>query len=356
MSDYKYFLSANDDRASIVVIKDGSEIFQADQSSHSNINQIVQAALANDPDIFDLFDVSRAVETRFSRLTSRITVVDDEVKLDGDPAPRAISDAIVRHIEAGTEQALVNFLDRLATNPSQDSIQQLYPWLEANGANIDGEEDGSGFTITEEGFLIAYKGVAKDGEGNLVSVYSGRARVDDEEVTGQIPNPIGAVVEMPRSEVTANSAVGCSTGLHAGTYAYATGWARGALLEVLIDPRDVVSVPTDCSAQKLRVSRYTVLDVIDAPHTVPVRGYDPVEAGADWRDDLGWGDGEGDEPEPDGFEIGDDVEVVDNLDGELNDQFVGEFGVVVGFTGDRVEVRLDSGIPLQAHPDELAFA
>ena len=53
----------------------------------------------------------------------------------------------------------------------------------------------------------------------------------------------------------------CSHGLHIGSYDYADGWAGsdGRLLLVEFDPQDAVSVPTDCSFQKLRVCKYTVV-------------------------------------------------------------------------------------------------
>jgi mRNA-degrading endonuclease RelE of RelBE toxin-antitoxin system len=75
--------------------------------------------------------------------------------------------------------------------------------------------------------------------------------------------------------VAFDPSTGCASGLHAGTYEYAKMYASGALLKVVINPRDVVSVPTDSDAQKLRVSRYRVVETIDAPETLPVvGGYD----------------------------------------------------------------------------------
>lgn len=272
MSATNYNIVANEGRASITVVKNG-KMFTADSDSHANISEIIEAAIAGDDDIEELFDIGKAISRKFERLTDRISLSGGRVLLDNDPAPKAISDAIIRHHAAGSDfKPLVNFLDKLANNPSKESVEQLYPWLVAN----------NGFTITEEGDLIAYKGVAKSFD-KYVSVNSGSAIVDGERVTGAIPNEIGSIVEMPRSEVVDDSGVPCGPGLHAGTYTYAEGWARGGLLEVLIDPRDVVSVPSDSSSQKLRVCRYRVLNVIDAPHTVPVVGMEYREP-EDWID------------------------------------------------------------------------
>ena len=53
----------------------------------------------------------------------------------------------------------------------------------------------------------------------------------------------------------------CSHGLHIGSFDYAEGWSGcdGKLLLVEFDPQDAVSVPTDCSFQKLRVAKYKVV-------------------------------------------------------------------------------------------------
>jgi hypothetical protein len=83
--------------------------------------------------------------------------------------------------------------------------------------------------------------------------------VDGVEVKGRIPYVDGSVVTMPRSAVGDNRNIACSTGLHAGTYSYASGYGDTLIL-VKINPRDVVSVPNDSSGQKLRVSRLVVLN------------------------------------------------------------------------------------------------
>lgn len=347
MSNINYYLVANGDRVSITVLKDG-KMHVADSDSHANINEIIEAALHGDENIVDLFDVRRGIERRFERLgaSGRVTISGDDIYLDGDPAPPAISKAILDHYNAGTDfSALVNFLEKLANNPSASSIEQLYPWLDATG----------GFTISEDGDLIAYKGVAVR-DGSYVSVNQGRAIVNGVEVQGAIPNGIGDTIEMPRSEVMDDSSVGCAQGLHAGTYEYAKGWAQGALLEVLIDPRDVVSVPADCGAQKLRTCRYTVLDIIDAPHTTPLRGFARPEF-----DPYGWGDDEdvasfdefyGDE---EGLDIGDVVQIIDDWSGQ-NPDSVGEFGTVIDYEGEDYVVQTDSGRVWVCYDGELEVA
>ena len=181
---------------------------------------------------------------------------------------------MLRFLEAGVEDwvPLVKFFENVQANPNEHSREQLYNWL----AKRD-------FTITPDGLIVGYKGVTRD----YRSILSGTATVDGVVYKGQIPNHIGAVVEMPRDQVQWDPSVGCHTGLHVGTYEYANGFAQGVLLEVHVNPRDVVSVPTDCDWAKVRVCRYVVVGTIDQPYTTPVIGFD-----WDWEDEDDDLDGE----------------------------------------------------------------
>lgn len=259
---------------------------------HPNFDRIVAAVLAGEDaqDIEVLFDVTIAVAERFDRISERVSVANGRIYLDGDEIHNVLTKQILRFMDEGVDdwKPLVLFFEKVQSNPSDHSREQLFEWL-----------DRRNFTITASGDFIGYKGVMSDGEGNLVSVHAGPAIVNGQHVNGHVPNAVGSVVEIPRSYVHEDSSVGCSTGLHVGTYDYAKGYASGALLECHVNPRDVVSVPTDCDAQKVRVCRYTVADIIDAEYA------QPLVTDEDWDDyDDEWDD----EPEPDhGFKAGDRV-------------------------------------------------
>ena len=109
--------------------------------------------------------------------------------------------------------------------------------------------------LTPNGNFLAYKGVTSDFKDHY---------------SGKFDNNVGSVLEMRRNGVCDDSHMGCSSGFHAGSYEYAKGYASGGghLLLVEINPADVVSVPHDCSCQKLRTSKYKVVAVhetIDRP-------------------------------------------------------------------------------------------
>lgn len=225
--------------------------------THVSFKPIIEkllAGTAKDEEIRELTQVLQTVTRKMSAISERVSVDGNAVYFDGDPLRGEISDIIKKMFEEGRAldfKPLVNFLEKAATNPSLKSVDDLYRWIQKGDLVIDPDGD-----------IIAYKGVSVRSDGVSVSVHSGTAFVNGEEIKGQIPNVPGTVISMPRSNVNADEMVACSTGLHAGTYSYANSFAARLIL-VKINPRDVVSVPKDASDQKLRVSRYTVLSQID---------------------------------------------------------------------------------------------
>jgi hypothetical protein len=247
-----YFnLMQTEGQGSIQLYHNG-EIFSA-QQDHPNFDQIVEAALAHDPNVINLFERSRQVANYFKPLSERVTATRNEILFDGDPLAGELSDKILEFVDADEDPAvLVNFLEKLMQNPSEHSRENLYRWLQAES-----------FTISAEGDIVAYKSVQDLGDGSYRSHSSGDAIVNGEPQSGRIKQRIGDVVTMPRSEVQFDSGVACSTGLHAGTWEYAStfGGVGSVILQVHINPRDVVSVPTDCRGQKMRTCRYTIVGI-----------------------------------------------------------------------------------------------
>jgi len=253
-------VGAEDGTSNITVFVKGSAPLVA-HSTHVNFDKIVAAVVADDESVVELFDVAQTAATKFQRLSDRITTANGRLYLDNVEVANALTAQVIRFLDEGVEdwKSLVLFFENVLANPNEHSREQLYTWLESRN-----------FSITNDGLIIGYKGVRKGEDGGYVSVNQGTAIVDGEVKTGAIPNAIGSVVEMPRNEVTHDPSEGCSTGLHVGTYDYARGWAQGALLEVHVNPRDVVSVPTDCGQAKMRVCRYTVVDLIEQEYTAAV--------------------------------------------------------------------------------------
>jgi hypothetical protein len=93
---------------------------------------------------------------------------------------------------------------------------------------------------------------------------------------------------MPRSEVAHNPRQACEAGLHVGTFNYVGGHTREHVLEVHVNPRDIVSVPTDGGGQKVRVCRYTVAAVAskEKPGESPVLR--ETETQKQWAGNVGY--------------------------------------------------------------------
>jgi hypothetical protein len=272
----------------VTVVVDGVPYSAGNE--HPNFKEILRLATEGDTSVVDLFDVSVVVAKKFESLSERVSVHDGRVYFDGEVVDSALTRQIVAFLQAGVEdfKPLVNFFEKVEQNPNEDSRKQLYAWLDAHD-----------FTITPEGDLLGYKGVRKTDDDKYVSVNTGRAIVNGQEVSGAIPNNIGDVVTMPRSEVEFNPSVGCSTGLHVGTWSYAKGWSQGEVLEVVVNPRDVVSVPHDCSAQKLRTCRYVVTGVATGDYATPLRESswkENIYNDYDVEEQHGWYDGDDSDP------------------------------------------------------------
>lgn len=228
-------------------------------SSHPNYSFIVNKLTTTAPGDLDEKEIKDkaapifAVGDTLTKLSDRIIVSNNLIYFDGDLLDNSITQHILRIIQSGEGEEsygyLVKFLEKVSTNPSPASVSSLYDYI----VRYD-------LTITEDGDFLAYKGVNANGTSRT----AGFGIVDGVVYEkAHLPNKVGSVVEIPRSKVDADASIGCSTGLHAGTYEYASSFARGLLLLVKINPRDVVSVPEDANYQKLRICRYNVIKEIE---------------------------------------------------------------------------------------------
>ena len=244
---------------------------------HPQFEEILAAARQGDAEeARRLADLSVTVAERFLPLTERVAVANGRVYFDGDEVHNALSKHIVRCLDEDSDDwiPLVRFMENLAANPESHSREQLYEWL-----------DRRDFTITEDGCFIGYKGV-KLIDGVPCSIRSGPAVVDGEPVNGNVPNAVGSIVTMPRSNVQHDPSIGCHSGLHVGSWEYAKSFALGAILRVKVNPRDVVSVPTDSNWAKVRTCRYEVQEIIDRPVPTAI-AYSSVSGDVD-PDDEGY--------------------------------------------------------------------
>jgi len=217
--------------------------------------------------------------------------VDDNgsVTYAGNPVSPQLSERILQLLREGNGSldAFIKFAERLEANVSKHSRDQFFAWIDIHDLTIDAD-----------GYFIGYKGVRPD----YRSISSGPGIVNGVPTNGHLDNSIGNVVEVERRYVDDNPNSACSTGLHAGTWAYASTFGTN-VVTVRIDPADVVSVPHDCNAAKIRCSKYVVIDHTEGQS--PYALWDGTQDYSGYYDDLdpsdydeGFWDGE-DESEAD---------------------------------------------------------
>jgi hypothetical protein len=165
--------------------------------------------------------------------------VDGNIFIKGKKIPEVLTDRVLKFKDKKLPfEPLLKFAEKLMTNPSFNSRQMLYKFLEHNG-----------HPITKEGNFIAYKKVRDDFKDCH---------------TGTMDNSVGTTVEMNREEVDDNPNNTCSSGLHVAAYKYAKNFSSGHMLEVEIDPKDVVAVPNDYNGEKMRVCKYVVKAICES--------------------------------------------------------------------------------------------
>lgn len=180
-----------------------------------------------------------------------------DLLFEGEEVPNPIKDYLEQNL-ACIEKPLriLKFTAKLlAGNISYSVRTRILDFLQYCGLSDDG------FEVSDDGNLIAYKGVRADG----TSVHAGYGVVNGEVYrNSHLPNKVGGVVTMPRHMISDDPGEGCSKGLHVGTLNYAQDFSQGMIVKCEVNPADIVSVPYDCSNQKIRCCKYVVLDVFEA--------------------------------------------------------------------------------------------
>ena len=175
-----------------------------------------------------------------------VTYKDGKVFYNGEEIHSVLVDQINALREDGYEiDYMIKFLENLMQNPSMNSVNQLYKFLEHRNMPID-----------EEGCFYAYKAVRND----YYDKYS-----------GTVLNTVGEIIKCDRNQVDDDPKKTCSKGYHVGALSYSgpNGWyySHGdKVMIVKVNPKNVVAVPDDHSATKLRVCEYEVI----AEYTVPL--------------------------------------------------------------------------------------
>lgn len=171
---------------------------------------------------------------------SGITITGSEIYYKGIKQDGQLVDHILKAIKNKKRvRYLVNFLDKLMSNPSYHIHTRLYDFLQHNDIEIQ-----------EDGDFIAFKNVNE----NFTDIY-----------TGTFDNSVGSVVKMERNLVDDNDRNTCSAGLHVAAKHYLPNFSstNGKTIAVKVNPMNILSIPLDYGNSKMRTCEYLVLKEVN---------------------------------------------------------------------------------------------
>jgi len=159
-----------------------------------------------------------------------------------------VTNYIVAEYNSGNKNIkhLLKFVNHLIKNPSKNSVDQLYGFLEHHNLVID-----------EDGFVVAFKGI-KENDYSVMGNPNTIVLQGETNEKGQILNKVGSTIEISRLSCVDNPDASCAEGLHVGSYSFAKGWGTKFIL-VRFNPADAVSVPNNSTFHKCRVCRYEII-------------------------------------------------------------------------------------------------
>jgi hypothetical protein len=198
-----------------------------------------------------LQDIPELIDTEAAFRRKGLELRDGLLYMEGEALPETLSKRVLQLVEDQMPiDIMVKFWQNLKSNPSFNSRKMLYQFLEHNG-----------HPLTEDGCFIAYRGITDDFK---------------DMHTKKFDNSVGKVVEVPRSAVDDNPNNTCSHGLHVACHDYAKGFGP-KLIEVKVNPADVVTVPVDYNGTKMRVCKFEVMAECENLRTESVYGMNDID-------------------------------------------------------------------------------
>lgn len=229
-------------------------------SKHPNYNKIVSALKDDNVNLLKrLVNIPVTIE-RFS--DGHVKVENGQVFYNGKVIHNTLTKRILSLINEGFGfENMLKFLENIQLNPSHRAVNELYDFL-----------DHFALPITEDGCFLAYKAVRNDyyskRAGKNIPI-SGKIERGTSEGEYHIFNGVGETIELNRNEVDDAREKGCSNGLHCGAINYVKEYGEishqthrengNRIVIVKVNPKDAVSVPLECSCEKIRVCKYVVV-------------------------------------------------------------------------------------------------
>ena len=241
--------------------------------SHENYDKLLAYLENGNVEHFEAsYDIASTVE---HYCDGYVHVDNGELSWQGITMPELFTDRILQMRREGFNiDPMLNFLDNMNDNPSDQAIVELFDFMQ-----------NKHLPITDDGHFLAYKAVSPD----FKDIYS-----------GSIDNSVGNEVSIERSKVDSNRNKHCSAGLHVGAIDYVKSYGGIDLDEdndggnqiviCKVNPADVVSVPSDAKFQKLRTCRYEVVslfnDIFQTSVHMTDMGVKKIERTESWKHDI----------------------------------------------------------------------
>lgn len=225
------------DGKSYTMAKDHEDYDEAKDILLNCSDQIMQDEELHDI-VVDLFSRKEKIVRLLDSKNTPIVIQDGILEYKGNVLKESLVKRMLEvNSHSGDLTPFIKFLEKIFENPSGQSINELYAFLERNN-----------LPITNEGDFLAYKKVGLE----FLDLH-----------TSTIDNSPGKEVWMSRMEVNPDRTQTCSHGLHVCSKEYLPHYGSdesSTVVVVQINPRDVVSVPEDYNDAKMRVCRYKVLE------------------------------------------------------------------------------------------------
>lgn len=241
MMDYTYVIGKTNIN---LMLGDSHYTILVDSNEGKKLIQLISEG-AKSSELLEVVD--KKTEEHFSGvvLPDGIELTETTMLIDGIEIPDVLVEQFNRHFEAKIPvEHLISFIRKLRLNPSYRIRKQLWNFMEAS-------EAAGGFTIAEDGDILAYKLVRND----FRDIYSGK-----------FDNSPGQIVQMDRFNVDDDPENTCSTGLHFCAYSYLSSYGSvidNKVVLVKVNPADIVSIPTDYGFSKARCCRYKVVKEVN---------------------------------------------------------------------------------------------
>ena len=226
MNAFPYLIQGNN---IVVVIGNQSHTIS---KTHITYQKVLDAIKAQDwNSVKDLIEPKKLV---LNYGAGNVSIQGDQLFWKGAEFHNSLAIRMIQMLQDGFPvEPMVNFMENLMQNPSNRAVNELYGFLEKNQ-----------LPITPDGHFLAYKKVREDYR---------------DYHSNTIDNSVGKVCEMERNMVDDDKDNTCSSGLHFCSQDYLAHFGGSRTMIVKINPRDVVSIPSDYNDSKGRTCRYEVI-------------------------------------------------------------------------------------------------